>query len=277
MCTVPVVKRICRESYSPPKEVYEKLKRAGMGLVTVTDHDSIHAVGCLGRYPDFFLSEEVTCRMPTGTVVHVGVYDINERQHGEIQRRRDDLLSLVAYRREQDLFFSVNHAFSCLTGRRRLADFELFERDFPCFEALNGHILPRNNFLAGQLARWGSKLMIAGSDGHTLRSAGSAFTEVPGARNREEFFRGLKRGEARLGGEAGSYWKLTRDVLLITANLLREKPLTALLLPFVLGIPAVTLAHHLLEIGFARRWGRRVARERWQQAGAADISQEAVA
>ena len=41
MCTVPVLKRICRESYNDPREVYSVLKRKGMDLVTLTDHDSI--------------------------------------------------------------------------------------------------------------------------------------------------------------------------------------------------------------------------------------------
>ena len=114
-----------------PLAVYQKLKRLGMDLVTVTDHDSIDAAEPLRRFPDFFLSEEVTCRMPSGTELHVGVYDITERQHVEIQRRRNDLESLAAYLDEQRLFFSANHVFSSLTGRRAVADFECFERIFP--------------------------------------------------------------------------------------------------------------------------------------------------
>ena len=62
-----------------------------MDLVTVTDHDSIDACESLRSRPDFFLSEEATCRTSRGTELHVGVYDITERDHIEIQRRRDDL------------------------------------------------------------------------------------------------------------------------------------------------------------------------------------------
>jgi len=32
-------------------------------------------VETLRRYPDFFLSEEVTVKMPTGTQMHLGVYE----------------------------------------------------------------------------------------------------------------------------------------------------------------------------------------------------------
>ena len=76
MCTVPVLSRVCLESYNEPHALYERLKQRGMDLVTVTDHDSIDAVEELRRYPDFFLSEEVTCTMPSGTEMHAGVYGI---------------------------------------------------------------------------------------------------------------------------------------------------------------------------------------------------------
>ena len=72
MCTVPLLNRICRESYNDPLEVYHLLKQRGMNLVTVTDHDSIDSVEPLRHYPDFFLSEEVSCQTSRGTELHVG-------------------------------------------------------------------------------------------------------------------------------------------------------------------------------------------------------------
>ena len=97
MCNIPGFHRFCRESYNDPEAVYRTLKRRGMDLVTVTDHDSIDAAEHLRRYPDFFLSEEVTCTTPSGTEIHVGVYGIEERHHIELQRRRNDVPSLAAY------------------------------------------------------------------------------------------------------------------------------------------------------------------------------------
>src|ERR1700726_957381 len=86
MCTVPVLSRVCRESYNEPLALYETLKRRGMDLVTVTDHDSIDAVESLRRRPDFFLSEEVTCITPSGMEIHVGALGIIDRDHIELQR-----------------------------------------------------------------------------------------------------------------------------------------------------------------------------------------------
>ena len=267
--TVPVVGRFCRESYNPPQALYAKLKRLGLDLVTVTDHDSIDAAEELRHHPDFFLSEEVTCRAPSGNELHVGVYDIRETQHVEIQRRRDDLPRLAAYLEEQRVFFSVNHVFSALTGRRAADDFDWFEACFPAVEVLNGHLLAHNNHLAARLASRNRRITVGGSDAHALRSAGSAWTEVRGARDKAEFLAGLREGRTRAHGEAGSYWKLTLDVLAISRELFREKPLTLLLAPLLVAIPPITLFNYLLERRFARKWGEAWARMRGLDGGAA--------
>jgi predicted metal-dependent phosphoesterase TrpH len=267
--TLPVLGRFCRESYNPPEALYEKLKRRGLDLVTVTDHDSIDAAEVLQRHPDFFLSEEVTCRTPSGNEIHVGVYDIDETQHIEIQRRRNDLPRLVAFLEEQQVFFSVNHIFSALTGRRTADDFDWFEACFPAVEVLNGHLLARNNELAARLAAHARRIAVGGSDAHSLLSAGSAWTEVRGARSKAEFLEGLRRGQVRVQGESGSYWKLTCDVLAVSLEMFRDNPLTLPLFPLLLALPAVTLINHLVEQQFARKWGRTWDRMRGQGGGAA--------
>ena len=147
-----MLRRFCRESYNDPLAVYEALKRAGMDLATVTDHDSIEAVEALRSKPDFFLSEEVTCTLPSGTELHVGVYDITERDHIELQRRRHDFESLFAWLIDENLFFSANHVFSKLTGHRAPEDFTLFETAFPAIETGNGHMTARANRAAALLA-----------------------------------------------------------------------------------------------------------------------------
>jgi predicted metal-dependent phosphoesterase TrpH len=259
MCTVPVLNRICRESYSSAQQVYETLKRRGMDLVTVTDHDSIDAAEALRRHPDFFLSEEVSCRTPRGTQLHVGVYDIAERDHIQLQRRRDDLPALTAYLNERRLLFSVNHIFSGLTGRRTESDFDDFAARFPAVEILNGQMLAAANRYAEAFAARNRKATVAGSDAHTLASLGRTYTRVPSARDRREFMEGLKRGQGTAIGDSGDYIKLTRAVIEIGFELLNEKRWTTLLSPLMAAIPLVTLAHLALETVFAHKWGRRVA------------------
>ena len=266
MCTIPGLRRICRESYNDPLAVYEKLKRLGMDLVTVTDHDSIDAVEPLRRFPDFFLSEEVTCRMPSGTELHVGVYDITERDHVELERRRHDLESLAAYCAEHRLLFSANHVFSRLTGRRDASDFDRFDHLFPAIETRNG-VMPRAlNARAEALASWLRKPAVGGSDAHAMPSVGRAFTEVLGARDKRDFLQGLRRGHGRVQGGCGSWWRLTRDVLLIVGAMMGEDHRKLALAPLAVLVPVVTLGNSILEEGFARTWFLQIE-TRFRQAG----------
>ena len=258
MFTVPGLNRFVRESYNDPAEVYARLKHLGMSLVTITDHDSIDAVEALRHHPDFFLSEEVTVKMPSGSEMHLGVYGIAERDHAEIQRRRTDFVSLVRYLSERKLLFSVNHVFSGLTGRRHADDFESFAAHVPAFETRNGQMWDRANHHAERFAGRLGKLAIAGSDSHTIAGVGRTYTEVPGARNAEEFLAGLRAGRGRVHGVHGSYGKITADVYCIIYALLNEQPWTLPLMPLAALVPVVTAGHWLNEILFCCKWSAKI-------------------
>jgi predicted metal-dependent phosphoesterase TrpH len=275
MCTVPLLRRVCRESYNQPLAVYSKLKRLGMDLVTITDHDSIDAAEELRSRPDFFLSEEVTCRLPSGTELHIGVYDITERDHMEVQRRRNDFERLLAWLRERNLLFSANHIFSSLTGRRMLADFELFEREFPAIETRNGHMLALANENAAALADFSAKAEVGGSDAHALASVGCAWTAVPRARTREEYLEGLRRGQGRVRGATGSYCKLTRDILTIGVQMVRHNPYTLPLAPLAFVAPFATAGNYVMENFFARLWMARYLRARAERFATVEVAEAA--
>jgi predicted metal-dependent phosphoesterase TrpH len=257
MCTIPVLSRVCLESYNEPLALYAQLKQRGMDLVTVTDHDSIDAVEALRRYPDFFLSEEVTCTMPSGTEMHAGVYGIQEHDHIELQRRRHDVESLLAYAVENQLFVTVNHLYSSLTGPRTEDDFAVFARDFHGVETVNGQMLKRSNRLAEDFARRFGKPVVGGSDSHTLAGLARTFTEVPGASNAREFLAGMRRGQSVAVGESGDYFKLTSAVLDIGTSLIRATPWMALGAGLFTLAPIVTLANYVREMAFAWYWGQR--------------------
>jgi len=258
MFTAPVLNRFCRESYNDPAEVYERLKRLGMSVVTMTDHDSLDGAEALRRHRDFFLSEEVTVAMPSGAEMHLGVYGIAERDHAQIQRRRGDFLSLVGYLTERKLFFSANHILSGLTGRRHEDDFQWCASHVPAFETRNGQMWPQANHEAQRLARRLGKLEIAGSDSHTMAGVGSTYTEVPGARNTDEFLAGLRAGAGVVHGVHGSYGKITADVYRVVRSLLDAEPWTLPLMPLAVFVPVFTAAHWLNEILFCRKWSARL-------------------
>ena len=258
MFTAPVLDRICRESYNDPREVYNRLKRLGMSIVTLTDHDSIEGAEALRPYPDFFLSEEVTCTMPSGTELHVGVYGITERDHIEIQKRRSDFIGLLMYLTERKIFFSVNHVFSGLTGRREPEDFEWFASYAPALETRNGQMWSRANEEAKRLAVSYGKIGIAGSDSHTLAGVGLTYTEVPGARTVEEFFSGLRARRGRIHGEHGSFSKIMADVFRVTGAMLCDQPWAISLLPLAVLLPGIVGGHWMNEIRFCEKWAKQV-------------------
>jgi predicted metal-dependent phosphoesterase TrpH len=258
MCNIPGFHRFCRESYNDPEAVYRTLKRRGMDLVTVTDHDSIDAAEHLRHYPDFFLSEEVTCTTPSGTEIHVGVYGIEERHHIELQRRRHDVPSLAAYLNEQKLLFSINHVFSSLTGRRTELDFQMFEELFPAMETLNGHIPALNNRAAAQLAQDWQKAAVAGSDAHTIETLALTYTDVVGADSIGSYLAAVRQGRGQVGGASGNYAKLTRAVLGIGSSLVNERPWTFVLTPLMFAVPLVTLVNYFCELNFHARWSRAI-------------------
>lgn len=260
MCQTPVLNRVCRESYNQPEEVYSRLKQLGMSVVTLTDHDSIEGAEALRKYRDFFLSEEATVQLPSGTEMHLGVYGITERDHLEIQKRRKDFVSLMMYLTERKLFFSANHIFSGLTGRREEEDFGWFASYVPAFEARNGQMWAKANDSAAKLAaRWG-KAAVAGSDSHTIAGVGLTYTEVAEARTPDEFLAGLRRGHGVVHGAHGGYAKLTRDVLSIVWAMVVEKPWTLALTPLALFVPACVAGHWLNELRFCQKWSAALER-----------------
>jgi len=254
MCDTPGLTRIAKESYNQPAEVYARCKHLGMSIVTLTDHDSIEAAEALRKYPDFFLSEEVTVRMPTGTQIHLGVYGITEKDHVEISRRRNDFVALLMYLTERRIFFSLNHVFSSLTGRRDIEDFDWFASYIPALEVRNGQMWKEANHGAQQLASKLGKASVAGSDSHTLFGVARTFTEVPGAHNVAEYFAGLRAGRGIVHGQHGSYAKLTMDIFNFIGRVLKDNPAAGALLPLTILIPAITGFHWLSEIRFCKRW-----------------------
>src|SRR5215468_8041221 len=186
-----------RDSYNRPEEVYRVAKKRGMDFVTISDHDSID--GCLtflNANPDaddFFVSEEVETWFPdTRQRIHVNVFGIDEAQHREVQRRRENIYDLHEYLRAERIIASANHMFQNYRMRnspRRY--FEEMLRMFDIFEVKNGAMASQHNRLVEDLMavvreKRGSVSLVAGSDAHTLAPLARVYT-VAEARSVPEF------------------------------------------------------------------------------------------
>lgn len=267
---IPGLRGLVRECYAPPGAVYDAARRRGMDLVTLTDHDTITGALELLSRPGTFVSEEVTCLLPGGREIHLGVFDLDEWQHERIQRRRTDAESLFAYLAEARLPVAANHLFSALTGRREEADIPRALAGSTLVEAMNGAMSRSSNRWAAVAGDAYSRPLVGGSDAHTLAGVASAYTLVPGARTREEFLSGLRSGFTLPAGRSGGYARLTGEIARLLAgaaqaNLctlrtpggVRKAALTVgLCLLAAPVLPLVTAGVYVDELLFARRHGR---------------------
>ncbi len=197
------------ESYTEPKDLYERLLRREMSLVTITDHDAIQ--GCLeiAHLPYTFISEEVSARFPdNGAIIHVLTYGITEAQHHELQRLRRDVYELVEYIREQDILSVLAHPFSSVNHRLTPDQLRKSLLMFDTIEVLNGQKDPHHEAFVRDvvakvddrmLERWAEQYempvpprrnwgLTAGSDDHVGWSMARAFTSFRGPRT----FEGLR-------------------------------------------------------------------------------------
>jgi hypothetical protein len=238
-----------------------------MDLVTITDHDQIAGALALAGRPDTFVSEEVTLALEGGRQLHIGVFDITEKQHERLQAIRRDPPALFAYLDEQRIPACLNHPFAAMTGPREAADLLMAFRRLRLVEALNG-AMPADSNARARVATLGRGLSaVGGSDAHALAFVARSYTVVPGARSKEEFLAGLRAGLTVAGGRSGSYSRLAAEMAGVFVAALRDEarpsrvraqgagPLlgTLLLMPLVPIVPLASLVLHGRERAFARR------------------------
>ena len=138
--------------------------------------------------------------MPSGTEVHIGVYDFHERQHAQLLQRRNDLVALLMYLTERRLFFSINHVFSSLTGWREREDFEWFREYFPAIETRNSHMLAvRKCPMPAILPNSGGRSASAEATLTRCRRSDRRTRKFPARATKNEFFDGLRNGQGRVG------------------------------------------------------------------------------
>ena len=210
-----------------PEAVYDLAKQRGMDFVTITDHDTIAGCKALrdrrGDLPDFIWGEEVSVRFPEdGTLVHVNVYDIDEEQHWEIQRRRGNIHDLVAYLRTIDKLYVLNHM--TWTAQQRVLtpqQIETMLQLFPVFEGLNGARSYMHNVFVRQATEDRDKVLVGGSDSHTFR-VGTTYTRTCGT-TKSELLSNIRAGRAVPAGAFGTPERLREDVWLTLQRAVEQR------------------------------------------------------
>jgi predicted metal-dependent phosphoesterase TrpH len=220
---------IMRESYTTPERAYRIAKSRGMDLVAITDHDTIGGALSLAHLPDVIVGCEVSAQFPGEPVcVHLGVLDISEPQHQEIDRRRHDVALLLPYLKEEGIFTTINHVASQVNGRLTAGHVAALLPWVDAFEVLNGSRLRTQNRTAQSLALASDKGYIGGSDAHTTRGIGRSWTAVDEARTKEEFMAGLRAGRGRAEGRHGHYFTMASDMLRFAGRFYEERSMNVL-------------------------------------------------
>jgi predicted metal-dependent phosphoesterase TrpH len=243
-----------REAYNTPEGVYRMTRDRGMDLVTITDHDTIDGALQLADCPDVIVGCEVTATFPDdGVCVHLNVLGLSPASFSEVTRLRGDVRELLPFLRQARLFTSLNHVGRSVAGPLTAAHVAALLPWMNAIEVINGSRLPVQNRTAASLAAATGKTAIAGSDAHHRRGAGYTWTEVPGARTREEFLEGLWNGATVIGGRHGSYFTMAEDILRFSASFYREHFTAVVRQPFhwrtqirwwggVCGLPLIPMA-----------------------------------
>ena len=201
-----------------PEQIYDLAKARGMDFVTITDHDTIDGCKALvdrrGPLPDFIFGEEVTVRFPEdGTIIHVNVFDIDERQHDEIQRLRENIHDLLDYLRRIDKLFVLNHMTWTQQHRAlKTWQIEAMLALFDVFEGINGTRSYAHNAFAVHAVRGRGKVLVGGSDSHTNR-VGATYTLSDGL-TAGDLLSNIRAGQATACGAFGTPEQLREDVWL---------------------------------------------------------------
>ena len=215
------------DSYSDPRELHRQLLERGMDFVTMTDHDTIE--GCLEirDLPNTFISEQVTTYFPQDPCkIHILVWGITEKQHGDIVIIRDNIFALQRYLQSGKIAHAVAHPLYSVNGKLESSHIERLILLFKHFEGING----LRDALLSELAQelfasltpkkieefaerhalepthrepW-KKVLVGGSDDHGGKFIASAFTETPEADSPEKFLAHVRGGACEARGEGGT-------------------------------------------------------------------------
>ncbi len=216
---------------TPPDEVYERAKAAGMTFVTLTDHDTIDGALELTHHPDFIVGEEVTVTFPEdGDRIDVVVLGLDRLRHREIQARRDDVYALVGYLREQQLVHFLAHPIYDPANRLSAAQVARMGALFPLWETRNGARLAEVNELVERLLpdltehrmlatehgfepSSAHPAGVGGSDDHGGIDVGTTYTVTPFAATPEAFLDHLRTGHCRPAGLHAEPARMTHMVM----------------------------------------------------------------
>ena len=210
----------CPESFTEPHEIYHIAKTRGMTLVTITDHNRIEGALEIAHLPDAFVSEEITTYFPEDRCkIHVLALNIDEAQHRDIQKVRENIYELVDYLLAAGILHILAHPLFSVNDRLTVTHLEKLLLLFKNFE-MNGarndqtneclqHILRQltpadidrlanaHGITPRMVEPW-RKNITGGSDDHSSLNIARTHTVIPDADNLANALAGILDHRARV-------------------------------------------------------------------------------
>jgi len=234
------------DSLSRPVSLYVSLRKQGHEFVTITDHNTLGAARELRGQEGFIPGLEITTYFPEDRCkIHLLAWGVDERQFGEIEKLRPNLIDLGAFLRKEGIAHAVAHPLISVDGRMTADHFEKLLLLFSVFETANGLRSPLAQEVAGAcldaltpetiraLAEkhglepvgrepW-KKGRVGGSNDHCGLYAGQVWTEVAGAKDPESFLRGVMEAKGVTHGAGGDPARFVNGLFHILFEFVREK------------------------------------------------------
>jgi len=193
-----------QDCYVTPEEVYKTAKKKGMDFVCITDHDSIEGALYLdSQYPDIIIGEEIEVKVSDdGHLIHMLVYDINEKQHNDLAGlAKSGIKETCEYTRKNDIIHSWAHPnLNPVRANLSITNIDELMKYIDRIETKNGLDTRIGNNFAGSIARHYGKKISGGSDAHTKSFIGNVFTHNNCARTKTDFLEALREGDVEVSG-----------------------------------------------------------------------------
>ena len=205
-----------QDCYVHPEEVYKMAKKKGMDFVGITDHHSIEgALDLDSKYPDIIIGEELDVKASDdGHIIHLLVYDINEKQHNELSDlRKIGVKETCEYTRKNNIIHSWAHPnLNPVKAGLTIKLIDELMNYIDRIEVKNGFDTRTGNNFAKDIAKNYSKKISGGSDAHTKSFIGDVFTHNNSARNKTDFLEALKEGDVEVSGLDINLYRLQKKI-----------------------------------------------------------------
>ncbi len=209
-----------RDGLSSPRKLIKSALKKGLDGIALTDHDTgkgwedaVKAAKELKA--SLILGQELKIEKQGKKIGEILAYFLEK----EIDPRKKEPIDVVNEIKKQGGLAFISHPYSWLTPFKKLEEYVNIVDGVEVFNPKNQ--TKETNQKAFDFAQKNKLAMVAGSDAHHHVTVGRAYTMVEGAKNLEEFKKGILEKRNKIEGKELPFFHLIFPVLAVMG--LKEK------------------------------------------------------